>query len=127
MRARQKKGIGFIGQLFDKGWFLILLFIPLTISEALPDIGGKNPFFYGLCFTIGFLIASNEKSIKTIEKIRWWSFGIMAISIPVCFFLMDIAKGFGDFAWQSILFCLSKKPLRIKRFADDAGLCVQIS
>jgi len=67
IHARQKRCIGFIGHLFNKGWFLMLLFIPLTVSEALPDIGGKNPFFYGLYFTVGFLIASNEESIKTIE------------------------------------------------------------
>jgi len=67
IHARQKRCIGFIGHFFNKGWFLMLLFIPLTVSEALPDIGGKNPFFYGLYFTVGFLIASNEESIKTIE------------------------------------------------------------
>lgn len=106
LQARKKKGIGFFGHLFDKGWFLICLFVPLTISEALPDIGGKNPFFYGLYFTIGFLIASNEKSTKTIENIRWWSFGIMAISIPIYLSLMDYARGPGEFAWQSIIFDL---------------------
>jgi hypothetical protein len=103
IHARQKKGLGFIGHLFNKGWFLILLFIPLTIFEALPDIGGKNPFFYGLYFTVGFFIASNEESIKAIEDTRWWSLGIIVISIPVYFFLQDFAKGFADFAWQSIL------------------------
>ena len=104
INARRRKGLGFIGRLFSKGWFLILIFIPLTISEALPYIGGKNPFFYGLYFTVGFLIASNEESIKAIDNIRWWSFGIMAISIFVYLSLMDYARGFGDFAWQSILF-----------------------
>ena len=105
LQARKKK-VSVFGHLFDKGWFLICLFVPLTISEALPDIGGKNPFFYGLYFTIGFLIASNEKSTKTIENIRWWSFGIMAISIPIYLSLMDYARGPGEFAWQSIIFDL---------------------
>ena len=34
----------FYRSVFNKEWFLFLIFIPLTISEALPDIGGKNPF-----------------------------------------------------------------------------------
>ena len=101
---RQNKGIGFFGHLFDKGWFLVFLFVPITISEALPDIAGKSPFFYGLYFVIGFLIASNEKSFKTIENIRWWSVGIMALSIPIYLFLHNYTKGFGDFAWETILF-----------------------
>lgn len=64
INIRSTKGLGFIGRFFNKEWFLFLIFIPLTISEALPDIGGKNPFFYGLYFTVGFLMASNEESIK---------------------------------------------------------------
>ena len=98
-----KKGTGIVGQLFGKGWFLLLLFIPLTMSEALPDIGGKNPFFYGLYYTIGFLIASNEGAFKAIDKSKWWSLGVMAVSIPCYLLLRGVAEGCDKFAWQSIL------------------------
>ena len=97
INARRTKGLGFIGRLFSKGWFLILIFIPLTISEALPDIGGKNLFFYGLYFAVGFLMASNEETITAIDNIRWWSFGIMVISISVYLSLLGYARGYGDF------------------------------
>lgn len=106
IRARQKKGTGVVGRLFEKSWFLLLLFIPLTISEGLPDIGGKNPFFYGLYYTIGFLIASNERSTQMIEDTRWCSLGVMVISIPVYFYLRNVLDDFPDFAWQSIVLAL---------------------
>lgn len=106
IHARQKKGIGVIGRLFDKSWFLLLLIIPLSISEALPDIGGKNPFFYGLYYTIGFLIASNEGSAKAIEHSRWWFLGVLALSSSLYFYTRTFLDGFSDFAWQSVLLAL---------------------
>jgi glucan biosynthesis protein C len=108
IHAKQKNGTGYIGQLFGKGWFLIYLFLPLTLAEGLPSFGGKNLFFYGLYFTIGFFIESNEKSMKTIVNIRWWSTGIMALTIPVYLYLLDFAKGYHDYAWQSILLAFAR-------------------
>ncbi len=106
IHAKQKKGIGVIGLLFDKSWFLLLLIIPLSISEALPDIGGKNPFFYGFYYTIGFLIASNEGSTKAIEHSRWWFLDVLALSSSLYFYTRTFLDGFSDFAWQSVLLAL---------------------
>ncbi len=103
--ARRQQNTGALGRLFEKGWFLLLLFIPLTVSEGLPDIGGKNPFFFGMYYTIGFFIASTN-AFKTIDSIKWWSFGITLLSIPLYMLLGGIASGYDDFAWQSILLAL---------------------
>lgn len=105
-KAREQKGIGAFGRLFQKGWFLLLLFIPLTISEALPDIGGKNPFFYGLYFAIGFFIASSEGAWKAVDRVKWWSFGALLVSFPLFWYLRGVAGGYDDFAWQSIVLAL---------------------
>ena len=89
-------------KLFQKGWFLMLLCIPLSISEALPDLGGKNPFFYGLYFFIGFAIAAYG-SWDTIFKIRWVTLAVTLVTIPLFFWMRQVAADKADLAWQSIL------------------------
>ncbi len=89
LRHRRENGIGSFGRLFEKGWFLVLLFIPLLISEALPDISGKNPFFYAMYYMNGFFIASNENAWKVIDKIKWLSLILVAVSVPL--FLFSVA------------------------------------
>lgn len=108
LKTRQKKGIASFGRLFGNGWFLLLLFIPLLITEALPDIGGKNPFFYGLYYALGFFIASNQRAWKAIDKIKWWSLGLLVVSYPISVFLRNLASETGDFAWQSIVYGLAR-------------------
>lgn len=105
IKVRKQKGIGAIGKLFEEGWFLLFLTVPITITEALPSIGGKNPFFYGIYFTIGFLIASNEKSWKTIDEMKWRSLTALIISLPLFLYLSKF-NGMDTFAWQSIILAL---------------------
>ncbi len=107
-KAREQKGLGGFGRLFEKGWFLLLLFIPLTISEALPDLGGKNPFFFGLYYTIGFFIASSDGAWKRIDKMKWWSLGTLVVSFPLYWLMLRVAWGMDDFAWQSIVLALAR-------------------
>lgn len=104
IKARKERGIGTFGSLFEKGWFLLLLFIPLTISQAFPNIGGQEIVFYGAYYSIGFFIASNSASAEVIDKFKWLWFGVMIISIPLYLITGAAAQGYGDFAWQSILF-----------------------
>lgn len=103
IHARSKKGIGPVGRLFEKAWFLPLMFILLTASEALPAIAGKNPFFYGLYYALGFFIASSEGSWKAIDRLRWPALGALVISVPLYFIIRGYAQGTGDYSWQSIL------------------------
>ena len=98
---RNKQSV--LKKLFQNKWFLLLLFIPITISEALPDIGGKNPFFYASFYFIGFGFAAYN-SWDLIKNIKYPALITMVISLPLYFFLLKVAFGKDDFAWQSILF-----------------------
>lgn len=51
-------------------WLLLLAFVPMTAAEALPDIGGKNPFFFALLFMFGFLIARSGVIMEWISRMR---------------------------------------------------------
>ncbi len=103
IRNQVREGkIGRFGRLFQKGWFYMLLFIPVTISEALPDIGGKNPFFYAMYYLLGYMFAAYN-GWGAIGKIKWQSLTIAVVGLPVYVYLVWHISGYGDFAWQSIL------------------------
>lgn len=106
IKRRAKAGIGAFGRLFEREWFLLLLFVPLLASEALPDIAGKNPFYFGLYYVIGFFIASNDASWKAIDRIKWLSAALVAVSLALFLAFQNMAYGTGDFSWQSIVFGL---------------------
>ena len=106
LKRRAKAGVGTFGRLFEREWFLLILFIPLLLSEALPDIAGKNPFTFGLYYVIGFFIASNEASWKTIDRFKRLSAALVAVSAALFLVFQNLPYGTGDFSWQSILFGL---------------------
>jgi peptidoglycan/LPS O-acetylase OafA/YrhL len=54
-----------------KPWLWLLAFIPVTAMEALPGIGGKNPFFYAALFLLGFLLARNAAAMAWVRRIRF--------------------------------------------------------
>jgi glucans biosynthesis protein C len=103
IKAREKKGIGVFGKLFENQWTLLLMFVLLTASEALPAIAGKNPFFYGLYYTLGFFLASSEGAWKAVDKLRWPTLGMLVVTVPAYFLLRGFSAGTGDYSWQSIL------------------------
>jgi glucans biosynthesis protein C len=103
LKRRKGKGIGAFGRLFEREWFLVLLFIPLLSFEALPDIAGKNPFYYALYYLIGFFIASNDASWKAIDRVKWLSAALVAFSVPLFLVSQNLSYGTSDFSWQSIL------------------------
>ncbi len=49
---------------------LLLLFLPLSLLEALPSIGGKNPFFYFFLLIAGFLIARDDRAGEAIAALK---------------------------------------------------------
>lgn len=48
---------------------LILAFIPLAVTSALPAIGGKNPFYFAAFFLLGYWIA-HRNLLDFIKKYR---------------------------------------------------------
>lgn len=66
-----------------KTWVLLLAFVPMTVAEALPAIGGKNPFFYALLFLLGFLIARSGGILEQVRRMRFWTLASAVILSPV--------------------------------------------
>lgn len=72
---------------------LIFLFIiPLALTELLPAPGGKNPFFYALCFIFGFVIMCDEGFQRIIDSHKKVALitGVPALTAVVTVWLMKI-------------------------------------
>lgn len=98
----QSGGMNSFVNYIKKPWFFLLLFIPLTISEALPDIGGKNPFFYGLIFLMGYLISAVDGIEKTIARLRLIA-AVCVVPLSVFMIYLELSWDMpSDFSPQAI-------------------------
>jgi len=61
---------------FAKPGLVFLLGIPLFLSQALPAVGGKNPFFFLLLFLYGFIFMSDPAWQKTIDRHKAIALGL---------------------------------------------------
>ncbi len=75
---------------------LLLAFVPLAITSALPAIGGKNPFYFAAFFLLGYWIAHRDL-LDVLRKYRVWYF-IGALFAGACFViggsLLRFASGY---------------------------------
>jgi peptidoglycan/LPS O-acetylase OafA/YrhL len=55
----------------SKPWTLLPCFILLTLMEALPDIGGKNIFYFGMLFLMGVVLATSPSFMDNLRRWRW--------------------------------------------------------
>lgn len=89
---------------FQKPSFILLMIIPLTVSEALPDLGGKNIFYYALFFLLGYFLAANKKSVTTIDKLKLPALiGVALLAIPF-YMILPSTYGMPDFSLLCIGF-----------------------
>lgn len=81
----------------------ILLFIPLTITQALPDPGGQNPFFYLFILVLGYIVCTSPSYQEMINRIRFKAFLSLLIFIPIWLTLTVQNRDAADFSSISIL------------------------
>ena len=76
---------------------IVFLALPLllTIMEALPDIGGKNPFYYALLFLIGYLAACGKEVQAMLNRLRFPALVALPAVLSVLT-LMQFQWGFGN-------------------------------
>lgn len=91
-----------VGRLLRSPWGLLTMFIPLTLSEALPDLGGKNPFYFALFYLLGFWLARDEQLAKVIDRYKGWTAGVVAAGIAPYILLLRATAGATDFSAGSI-------------------------
>lgn len=74
---------------------ITLMCIPITLISALPEIGGKNIFVYGLFVLFGFIISTDDRIADMIENYRLYYF--MGTVIGTIIMLIEI----NTIGWQS--------------------------
>ncbi len=62
------KWINNLAKLSEKPAGIYVFLLPLLIAGALPDFGGKNPFFYGTIFVSGFILMADRRFQKIINR-----------------------------------------------------------
>ncbi len=58
-------------KMLAKPWTMILAVVLVTLMEALPDIGGKNPFFFAMIFLLGAVFANSDAFIDVLRRRRF--------------------------------------------------------
>jgi hypothetical protein len=53
---------------FSRPGFIFLFIIPLSVTDLLPDLGGKNPFYYITLYILGYLILSDARYMRAIDS-----------------------------------------------------------
>lgn len=83
---------------------IFLLVFPILLSQALPSLGGMNPFYYVTFFLFGYVAMADRRFQVAIEQHT-----AIALTFAVVFagvlvvWLWPWGNQFSTFAWQSIL------------------------
>jgi glucans biosynthesis protein C len=82
----------------------------LSLAEALPDIAGKNPFFYLALLLMGFLYGSDPRFEAVVARLRRPA--LIALPVAVALYsLMAFAWGFGKeprLSWAQAALALAR-------------------
>jgi peptidoglycan/LPS O-acetylase OafA/YrhL len=117
---------------------LFLLAIPLALAAALPDLGGKNPFFYGMLFVCGYLLFAGPRLQRVIDTHTWWALGLGGVTMalyltirydPPKYSAGDIAlhflRNFNTWFWVLALLGLGHRylsnPGRVLRYLSESS------
>ncbi|MFZ5945812.1 MAG: acyltransferase family protein [Bacillota bacterium] len=84
-------------------WIYVMVFIILTVTEAFPAPGGKNPFFFFFLFFAGYFTSADKCFEVVINKLKFKALLFLFINFPVYLFLALKWAGLPDFAPESIL------------------------
>lgn len=92
----------------NKPYIFILLFIPLTLSEALPDLGGKNLFYFAMFFLLGYMLSAFDILEKTVDKLKLPALVcVIPLSVSMIY-LSWLWKMPSDFSKEAIIVALMR-------------------
>ncbi len=82
---------------------LYLLAIPLVLTQALPDIGGKNPFYYLTLFIYGYILMSDARFEEALGRHKTsaliMGLGTLAVIIVGMALDVDLSGWLGMVVW----------------------------
>jgi surface polysaccharide O-acyltransferase-like enzyme len=92
--------------IFSHPFIFMLLFIVLTIAQALPAPGGQNPFYYLAILLIGYISCSDPSYQEMFNRIRFKVLILVLILVPIWAILAAQNQDAKDFSTISIFLTL---------------------
>ena len=101
---RDRRFVVWLMRCCEKRGAVFLLAIPLGIAGALPDISGKNPFFYITLFIYGYLLMGDTRFRDVIDHHKGVSLIVGVVAMTITITLWALRVQFPDNSPGDILF-----------------------
>jgi len=98
------RSIGWLAQSCEKPGVVFLWAVPLGFTGLMPDISGKNPFYYWVLFFYGYLLVADVRFHKVIERNRFLALVLGLLTMTVAMTLWVLRMHFPEKSVQDVLF-----------------------
>jgi glucans biosynthesis protein C len=88
----------------DEPGMIYLLAVPLGLSRVLPEIGGKNPFYFIILFIYGFLLMGDELFRRVLDRNKGISLLLGMAVMPITITLYALRVPIVDNSLEDVLF-----------------------
>lgn len=100
---------GRLASFFEKPYALALFVLPLTACYSVDILGDKNPLAYLLIVALGFMLATDERYQKAIDRDKWGYLLYSVISIAVCL-IWNIDNAYSErVGFLKLMFSISRR------------------
>ena len=103
---RDRRVIDWLARECGRPGALLLLAVPVGIAGALPDIGGKNPFYYCMLFLYGYVMAGDNRFQEAVDRNKVWALLLGAITMTATLTLWAMRVRFPAYSPGDVLFYL---------------------
>ncbi|AKN31311.1 acyltransferase [Clostridium carboxidivorans P7] len=113
IKLSDKSSNSFISNLasfFEKPLMLILAVVPFAIASIVDILGDKNPLAYFVIFFIGFLLATDERYQKAINRDKWI---YLLLSIILIYIRLTIGNRFELWSGMWIIYGLMDRATKL--------------
>lgn len=98
-----RKNLARFWSTFSKPWVYLTGFIFLTITEALPAPGGKNPFFFFFLFLFGYIACADVRFNAMIQSVKFKVLLFLVPYLPAYLLLQSKFAALPDWSPESIM------------------------
>ncbi len=105
---RDRRVIDWLTRECERPGALLLLAVPIGIAGALPDIGGKNPFFYFMLFLYGYVMAADSRFQTVVDRYKIQALILGAITMTATLMLWALRVRFPAYSPGDVFFYLMR-------------------
>ncbi|OQC03507.1 MAG: glucans biosynthesis protein [Candidatus Hydrogenedentes bacterium ADurb.Bin101] len=103
---RDRRVIDWLARECGRPGALLLLAVPVGIAGVLPDIGGKNPFYYFMLFLYGYAMAADNRFQEAVDRSKARALLLGAITMTITLTLWAMRVRFTAYSPGDVLFYL---------------------